>query len=353
MAVSRSGDDVACLVIAEAGVNHNGSEELALKLVVAAARAGADAVKFQTFRPETLVRPGAEKAAYQRARTGTGDQFSMLEALTLSESSHRRLFERCRELGIEFLSTPFDEAAADFLVGLGVRRVKVASGDLTNVPLLAHLAASGLPLIVSTGMATLEEVAEAVEVVSSARAERGFAAPLAQGLTLLHCTSNYPTALEDVNLRAMLTLRERFGLPCGYSDHTPGTLIAPVAAALGAVIIEKHFTLDRSLPGPDHQASLEPGELAQMIADIRAVERSLGSGEKVPRPCELTVRDLVRRSVTLRRPLRAGEALTREDLVVLRPGTGIPPRDLPRLAGRRVRRDLPAGAMLEWSDIEP
>ena len=328
-----------CFVIAEAGVNHNGSEELAAKLVDAAAESGADAVKFQTFSPEKLVAPGAETAAYQRQNTGATDQLEMLKALALSQAAYARLKKRADDRGIEFMSTPFDVDSARLLVDLGVKRLKVGSGEITNLPFLSALAGFGLPLIVSTGMADMDEVAEAVAAVRRDR------------LTLLHCTSNYPAKAEDVNLRAMIALRERFSLPVGYSDHTEGTAISVAAAALGATVIEKHFTLDRSLPGPDHRASLTPLELARMVAEIRAVEAGLGDGVKAPRPAELPVRELVRRSVTLLRARRRGERIAAEDLTLLRPGRGIAPKDLARVAGKRAARDLPAGSTLAWEDL--
>jgi len=237
------------------------------------------------------------------------------------------------------------------LVRLGMRRLKVPSGEITNLPFLEVLAGFDLPLIVSTGMAELEEVGQAVETIAAARARRGLGVPLAERVTLLHCTSNYPARPEDANLRAMTTLRERFALPTGYSDHTGGTAIAVAAAALGAVVIEKHFTLDRDLDGPDHKASLAPDDLRRLVEEIRIVEAGLGDGIKAPRPDELPVRNLVRRSVTLRRARKAGERIAAEDLILLRPGSGIAPRDLARVAGKRAARDLPAGATLAWDDL--
>jgi len=342
---------MACFIIAEAGVNHNGSEELALRLVEAAAAARADAVKFQTFSAEQLVRPGTETAAYQRSNAGAADQFAMLKQLELPPTALRNLKARADALGIEFMSTPFDLSAARLLVGLGMRRIKVPSGEITNLPLLEDLAGFGLPLIVSTGMADLAEVDEAVAALGEARKRCGLEARREEWLTLLHCTSNYPAKPEDVNLRAMLTLQRHFSVPVGYSDHTDGTAIAVAAAALGATVIEKHFTLDRELPGPDHKASLAPLELAAMVREIRAVESSLGDGVKEPRAAELPVRELVRRSVTLARARRRGERIEAEDLVLLRPGNGIPPRDLARVVGRRAARDLAAGSTLVWEDL--
>jgi N,N'-diacetyllegionaminate synthase len=320
--------------------------------VETAARCGADAVKFQTFTAEKLVRPGAEKAEYQKRETGGGDQFGMLKALEMSEDMHRRLIQRCGELDIEFMSTPFDEEAADFLVSLGMKRIKVPSGEITNHPFLAYLAAQNVPMIISTGMATLDEVREAVDVVRRERVRLGQESDLKDYLTVLHCTSNYPAAFGDVNLRAMRTIANATGMPIGYSDHTAGTTISVAAVAMGAMVIEKHFTLDRNLPGPDHRASLEPDELAAMIKQIREVECALGSDRKEPTASELPVRSLVRRSVTTTVLVPKGEALTRDRVTLLRPGTGIPPKDLGRIIGKRAARDLAAGTTIDWSDLE-
>jgi N,N'-diacetyllegionaminate synthase len=341
-----------CYIIAEAGVNHNGSEELARQLIDAAVAAGADAVKFQTFKAESLVTPTAKKAAYQEVQTGEGDQFAMLKALELSDDAHRRLANYCNECGIEFLSTPFDEASAEFLIELGCRRLKIPSGELTNTPFLRFLAARGLPMILSTGMATLDEVGEAVALITRVREELGYREPLAEVLTLLHCTSNYPTPLADVNLRAMQTLGRTFSLPIGYSDHTAGVFVAPLARALGAEVFEKHFTLDRNLPGPDHAASLEPGELKQMVQAIRDADILLGSGEKVPTAPELDVRIAARRSVTLAKDVPAGTPLEFHMLTLMRPGDGIPPVALDKLVGQRLRRTMTLGDTLQWEDLE-
>lgn len=341
-----------CYVIAEAGVNHNGLLARALELIEAAAGAGADAVKFQTFRAETLVSEGTPRAAYQSRNAGEGDQLSMLRALELPERAYPQLYSRCEQLKLEFLSTPFDSASAAMLVGLGMKKIKVASGELTNLPMLRELATFGRPLILSTGMSTLDEVADAVHAIHEQWRARGIAAGAGM-LTLLHCTSNYPTEPREVNLRAMATMRKRFNLPVGYSDHTAGTAVAVAAVALGATTVEKHFTLDRGLPGPDHKASLEPGELARMVREIRCIELALGSGVKQPAPSEIAVRDLVRRSVTLLRGVAAGSVISEADLVLRRPATGIPPRDLERVIGRRAARALPADAVLHWEDLLP
>ncbi|MBU0564595.1 MAG: N-acetylneuraminate synthase [Gammaproteobacteria bacterium] len=340
-----------CLVIAEAGVNHNGSEELAFDLVNAAVAAGADAVKFQTFKAEKLVTRAAKKAAYQVTQTGVGDQFAMLKALELSDAAHERLAAYCDQSGIEFLSTAFDEESADFLVALGCRRLKIPSGELTNAPFVRYLASKGLPLILSTGMADLHEVAQTVIWIAEARERAGHGEPLREVLTLLHCTSNYPAPLSDVNLLAMQTLAEQFGLPVGYSDHTQGISVAPIARALGAVLYEKHFTLDRSLPGPDHAASLEPVELKQMVDSLRRTDVILGNGIKAPTTPELEVRIAARRSVTLARDVAEGVPLTAEDLCLMRPGDGIPPAALEQVLGRHLQLAMAAGQTLHWEAL--
>jgi N-acetylneuraminate synthase len=337
---------MGCFVIAEAGVNHNGRLDLALQMVQVAAQAGAQAIKFQTFSADDLVLPGTEKAAYQRAATGHGDQKSMLKALELNAADHARLYAACEAQGLEFMSTPFSLASVDLLADLGVRRFKVASGEITNFPLLRRIAAKGLPIVMSTGMAYEQEVAEAIDVLVAA-----FPVSLSDNLVLLHCTSNYPTADSDVNLRAMLTLRERFGRPVGYSDHTQGITVALTAVALGATVIEKHFTLDRDLPGPDHKASLAPDELGALIGEIRRVEAAMGRPEKAPTASELPIRELARRSIAVIRPVDAGAPLSGEDLAVLRPGTGIAPRHLEQIVGRRAGRRLQPGTLLRWDDL--
>lgn len=337
--------------IAEAGVNHNGDEDMALRLVETAAACGADAVKFQTFSAEKLVRRGAAKAEYQRRETGSGDQFSLLKALEMSQELHEQLLRRCAELGIEFMSTPFDEDAADFLLDLGMRRIKVPSGEITNLPFLRHLAAKGVPLIVSTGMANLDEIKVAVHTIETARREAGLGELDGEDLTILHCTSNYPAQCSDVNLLAMQSIRGETGLPVGYSDHTLGLAVSTAAVALGATVIEKHFTLDRELPGPDHKASLTADQLAALIGQIRDVEAALGSSVKAPTESERPVRELVRRSVTTAREIPAGAALTLDDLVLLRPGNGIQPGDLERVVGRTAARALAAGTTLQWQDL--
>jgi N,N'-diacetyllegionaminate synthase len=338
-------------IIAEAGVNHNGDEEMALALVEAAAKSGADAVKFQTFSADKVVRKGAETAGYQKQATGESDQHAMLKSLEMSQTLHQRLFDHCTRFGIEFMSTAFDEEALDFLVALGIKRIKVPSGEITNAPLLRHMAGKRLPLIVSTGMADLNEVVAAVDIIRETRTAKGLVEPLTKMVTILHCTSNYPTDSADVNLRAMNTMARATGLPVGYSDHTLGLAVSTAAVALGATVIEKHFTLDSELPGPDHKASLEPDQLGALVRQIRDVEVALGSDVKAPTASELPVRDLVRRSVTTVRNIAKGEAITANDIALLRPGTGIPPAQLDAAIGRRAARDIAADETLQWLDL--
>ncbi len=330
-------------IIAEAGVNHNGSLDLALELVSAAKACGADAVKFQTFRASELVTRTAEKAAYQRT-PGTGDdsQYAMLAALELDLDAWRRIQAHCREVGIEFLSSPFDEHAVDVLDELGVRVFKVPSGEITNLPYLEHLGAKGRPVILSTGMAWLGEVETAVRTLHGAGVH---------DLTLLHCVTEYPAPPEQINLRAMATLATAFGLPVGYSDHTAGIEIAVAAVALGATVIEKHFTLDTRMPGPDHGASLDPTSFTAMVTAIRSVELALGDGRKRPAPCELANLTVVRKSVVAARDLRAGERLERGDVTLKRPGSGIAPHELEHVVGRHAARDIAADEMIGWQDL--
>jgi N,N'-diacetyllegionaminate synthase len=330
-------------IIAEAGVNHNGSLDLALRLVEAAKASGADAVKFQTFRADLLATRSAHKAPYQERTTlNTESQFEMLQRLELDAAAHERLIKHCRQIGIQFLSSPFDAQSADLLATMDVPRFKVPSGEITNLPFLQHLARLGRPLILSTGMSTLGEVEEAVHVLQAAGAS---------DLTLLHCVTEYPAPYAEVNLRAMQTLKSAFGLPAGYSDHTPGIDIAIAAAALGAEVIEKHFTLDRSLPGPDHAASLEPIELQQMVAAIRHVEVALGTGIKSPARCELPNISVARKSVVAARALREGHKLATGDLDIKRPGTGLAPKLLPALIGRTLRVDLAKDEIISWDHL--
>jgi len=333
------GDGAPCFVIAEAGVNHNGDLGLAKKLVDAAAAAGADAVKFQTFTADRLAAPSAPKAAYQRATTGAAEsQLDMLRRLELSHAAHRELLAHCERQGILFMSSAFDEESADFLADdLGVALFKVPSGELTNLPFLAHLARTRRPLVVSTGMATLDEVDAAVRTITTAGT---------RDLVLLHCVSNYPAAPADVNLRAMATMAAAFGVPVGYSDHTLGLEVALASVALGARALEKHFTLDRTLPGPDHRASLEPDDLAALVRGVRAVEASLGHGRKEPAASEADTAAAARKSVVAARDIPAGTRLTTDAITLRRPGTGLPPSMAPAVVGRTAARDIPAGTLI-------
>ncbi len=332
-------------VIAEAGVNHNGDLGLALRLCEAAHSAGADAVKFQTFRAQDLVVPGAPTAGYQARQTGEQDQFAMLQRLELSEAQHRQIQTHCHAIGIEFFSTPFSLEAVDLLVGLGVKRLKLSSGELTHRALVEHAAATQLPLLMSTGMATMAEITEAVGWVHAARGHL-------RDVVVLHCTSSYPAPDETLNLRAMRQMADQLGVAIGYSDHSLG-IEAPLAAvALGAGVIEKHLTLDCAMPGPDHSASLEPEAFARMVQGIRRVSAMLGDGVKAPRPDELDTARVARRSVVVTQAIAAGSVLTADMLACRRPATGIAPRDLPRLVGRRVRQAMAPGAVLQWDQLD-
>lgn len=334
----RVGPGQPCFVIAEAGVNHDGDLEVARQLVEAAASAGADAVKFQTFTADRLVAVDAPKVAYQRETTPPREsQHAMLQRLELSLEAHRDLRDLCRARDVLFLSTPFDEASGDLLAALDVPAFKVASGELTNLPLLAHLAGKGRPIIISTGMAELDEIAEALAAARAAGA---------RDMALLHCVSQYPAPAAEVNLHAMQTMAATFDVPVGFSDHTLGTAVSLAAVALGASIIEKHLTLDRCRPGPDHRVSLEPGELKALVRDIRTVEAALGDGRKRPAPSEREMRRTVRRSLVAARDLPAGTRLTEDMIAIKRPGTGLPPAMCREVAGRWLKVDVSAGAVL-------
>jgi N,N'-diacetyllegionaminate synthase len=333
-----------CFVIAEAGVNHNGSLLTARSMVDAAAAAHADAVKFQTFQASRLVGPSARKAAYQERATGGGEsQLEMLRRMELSAESHRDLFAYCAERGILFLSTPFDQGSAEFLNELGVAAFKIPSGELTNLPFLERVASMGKPIIASTGMARLGEVESAVDAILRAGLRQ---------LILLHCVSSYPTTAADANLKAMETLRRAFGVPVGYSDHTMGLEVSFAAVALGACVIEKHFTLDRRLPGPDQQASVEPDELKALVAGIRNVEAALGHGRKEPAACERDTAEVARKSLIAAVDIPQGGRLGGECVVIMRPGTGLPPAMLPYIVGRIARRAIAAGEILDLEAFE-
>ncbi|HQT42460.1 MAG TPA: N-acetylneuraminate synthase [Halothiobacillus sp.] len=354
------------LVIAEAGVNHNGHADLAFALVEAAAKAGADVVKFQTFKAEHLIIPDAPKAEYQQRTTGAGEsQFAMLKRLELSLALHHELKAEAERHGLAFLSTAFDSGSLRFLVeDMGLKLLKLPSGELTNAPFVLEHARTGAELIISTGMATLGEVEQALGIIAFGRiaglsekpimaafqeayASADGQAALRSGVTLLHCTSDYPAAPETINLQAMDTLAAAFGLPVGYSDHSMGSAISIAAAARGACVIEKHFTLDCRMAGPDHAASLEPEALASMIRDIHAVSAALGDGIKRPQPAELSTARVARKSLAARVFIRAGETFTEENLAIMRPGTGMLPLHYWDVLGRPSRRDYDAGSLID------
>lgn len=352
-------------IIAEAGVNHNGSVRRAKELVDAASAAGADAVKFQTFRAEDVVTSFASKARYQKAGTGKGDgQLEMLKRLELNEKAHRALMSHCDKKGIEFLSTAFDLKSLELLVRLGLKRLKVPSGEITNAPLLLKAASTGKPMMLSTGMSTLEEVADALGVLAfgylgygRAPCVKAFKKAYASGagrdalkgkVILLHCTTVYPARFRDVNLRAMDTLRSAFSLPAGLSDHTEGIAVPIAAVARGASVIEKHFTLDRKLPGPDHTASIEPDELKHMVMAIRNVEEAIGSPVKKPAAGEIENITAVRKSLVASRKIKKGELFAKDNIAAKRPGNGVQPFLYWEFLGKKADRDFKKDEFLKW-----
>jgi N-acetylneuraminate synthase len=353
-------------VIAEAGVNHNGRLDLALRLVDAAADAGADVVKFQTFSADRLATSAATMAQYQKRNTGAAEpQIDMLRRLELDRASHVKLMERCAQRGIAFLSSPFDLESLAFLVDeLDLPTIKIPSGEITNGPLLFRIGQSGRRAILSTGMAGTAEIAAALDVlawgylgrtapngvdaVDGTRDLPQARALLAERVTVLQCTTEYPAPFDTINLRTMATLRAMFGLTVGLSDHSEGIAVAMAAAALGASMIEKHLTLDRSLPGPDHRASIEPDEFARMVQGMRAVTAAMGDGEKEPLPVELPNRAVARKSLVASRPIAAGATINSDDLTAMRPGTGISPMEFWRIVGSTATRSYQRGDLIEW-----
>lgn len=337
------GEAEPCFIIAEAGVNHNGDINLAKKLIDVAQEAGADAVKFQTFRAEELVTETAEKAEYQKETTSPAEsQFAMIKKLELTGRDFEELGAYAQRKGIIFLSSPFDNGSVDLVEKLGVPAFKVGSGEITNFPLLKHIARKKKPIILSTGMSTLSEVAEALEIIRN----EGVAE-----IILLHCVSSYPTKMEDMNLKAMATLKQAFGLPVGLSDHTLGITIPIAAVALGACVIEKHFTLDKNLSGPDHKASLEPGELKEMVAAIRDVEKALGNGVKRPTMEEAENKKVVRRSITAKVDIAKGTVITEEMLAIKRPGTGLEAKSMNLIIGGRAKENIKSGETITFSKL--
>jgi N,N'-diacetyllegionaminate synthase len=330
------------MIIAEAGVNHNGSLESAKKLIDVAAAAGADFVKFQTFRAETLVTQVAEKAEYQKELTNTNEsQFEMIKKLELDRKTHEELMEYCITKDIQFLSTAFDHDSIDLLAELDIPLFKIPSGEITNLPYLRHIGKMRKPIIMSTGMSTLDEVRDALNILLIEGVEK-------EQFTVLHCNTEYPTPMEDVNLKAILTIRDELGVKIGYSDHTLGIEVSIAAVAMGATVIEKHFTLDRTLPGPDHRASLEPEELKAMVLAIRNIEKAMGNGEKKPSPSEVKNIPIARKSIVAKKPIRKGELFSEENLTVKRPGTGISPMELDNILGKTALHDFNKDDLISW-----
>jgi len=350
--------DPKVFIIAEAGVNHNGSLSIAKKMVDVAVSAGADAIKFQTFHAETLVVSGAPKAQYQMKRTAKKEsQYAMLKKLELSFDEHRELADFCRRRHIEFMSTPFDAESVGFLKKMKVKRFKLSSGEITNAPLLLETARSKVPILLSTGMSTIDEIRTALGVlafgyfellgefpgrVNFERAFRRFGGSLAfrDRVTLLHCTSEYPAPYDEINLRAMDTLAETFHLPIGFSDHSCGISCAIAAAARGAVVLEKHFTLDRKMQGPDHHASIGPAELTELVNSVRQIQQALGDGKKIAMPSEKKNRSIGRRSLVASRAMNKGELFSEENLTAKRPGCGLSPMRYFDLLGKKTKFDL-------------
>ena len=329
------------VVIAEAGVNHNGDISIAKQLVDAAALAGADYVKFQTFSAERMVTPTAGKAGYQKQTTDASEsQYEMLKNLELSGEMHVQLIGHCRSRGIQFLSTGFDIESVNFLLSLGQKLIKIPSGEITNLPLLRHIGGFGFPIILSTGMSTIQEIGEALAILESAGALRS-------QITVLHCTSEYPAPMHEVNLRAMQSIADSFGVDVGYSDHTLGIEVSIAAVSLGAKVIEKHFTLDRNLPGPDHKASLEPVDLIGMIKAIRNIEVALGDGIKSPTSSERKNLSAVRKSIVAKCKIELGETFSNRNLEVKRPGDGVSPMNWDLIVDQKANREYQINEMIE------
>ena len=324
----------AVKIIAEAGVNHGGSLEVAKQLIDSAADSGADFVKFQTFRAEALVTRSAKKAEYQlRQEYGDDNQYGMLKNYELDQAGHVDLILHCRERGIEFLSSPFDLQSIDLLVDLGIQIIKTPSGEITNKPYLIHVARQGKPVVMSTGLSSFDEVSRALQILITNGLDE-------KGITILHCNSQYPTPIDEVNLRAMTSMKSAFGIPIGLSDHTEGITTPIAVVALGACVIEKHLTLDRSLAGPDHAASLTPEEFTEMVSSIRDVEKAMGDGIKRPSPGELKNLFAVRKSIVASKTISAGDLFSSENLAVKRPGSGISPMNWDNVVGTRSKWDF-------------
>lgn len=339
------GPGYPCLIIAEAGVNHNGDMEIARRLIDEAAEAGADAVKFQSFVAEELVTPDAPKAGYQVETTGaSGSQYPMLKALELNEEQQRILKAHCESKGVMYLCTPYENTSAEMLDRMDVSAYKIASTDTTNIPFLRFLAATGRPVILSTGMCSLGEIEESL----LALLEEG----LSGKIVIMHCVTEYPAPMEDANLRAIETMSKSFSCPVGFSDHSPGIGVSPWAVAMGACVIEKHFTLDRGMKGPDHRASLEPQELVDLVRTVRMVEQAMGDGVKKPSERETANRPLMRKSLVAARRLPAGHVIKAEDLACKRPGTGLPPSWFDRVIGKKTGREVLRNEVLGLHSID-
>jgi N,N'-diacetyllegionaminate synthase len=332
---------MSILIIAEAGVNHNGDLALAKQLIDAAAEAGADLVKFQTFSADRLATRQAKKADYQSVTTGSAEsQHQMLSCLELSANMHHELIAYCATRNIGFFSTGFDIESVNFLISLGINHFKIPSGEIINLPYLRHIGQFGKPVILSTGMSTMGDIEAAIDVLEQAGTTRSH-------ITVLHCTTEYPTPMAEVNLRAMQSMQAAFGVAVGYSDHTAGIEVAIAAAALGATVIEKHFTLDKNFPGPDHKASLEPDELKGMVSAIRNIEVALGDSIKRLTPSEIRNRPVVRKSLVASKSIKLAEVLSAENITTKRPGTGISPMSWDAVMGRKAVRDFEADELIQ------
>jgi len=331
---------VSVFIIAEAGVNHNGSIELAFKLVDAAIEAGVDAVKFQTYKSENLVSKNTQKAEYQKKTTNSSEsQFEMLKKLELSFDAYRKLNNYCQDKNIIFLSTPFDHSSINFLYELNLKFFKIPSGEITNLPYLRHIGSLAKQVILSTGMSTLKEVGDALAILIDSGTKK-------ENITVLHANTMYPTPMEDVNLRAMQTIQKEFDVSVGYSDHTIGIEVDIAAVAMGATMIEKHFTLDKTMRGPDHIASLEPKELKAMVTAIRNIEKAVGKNIKTVSPSELENKNIVRKSITAKCSIKKGERLTEDNLIIKRPGTGISPMNWDKILGTVAKNDYQADELI-------
>jgi N,N'-diacetyllegionaminate synthase len=331
---------MSVFIIAEAGVNHNGSVDLAKQLIDIAANSGADAVKFQTFKAENLVAKNTQKAEYQKQTTDASEsQFDMIKKLQLDVETHKELIAYCQDKNIMFLSTPFDHDSIELLSNLGLKIFKIPSGEITNLPYLRHIGSLGKQIVLSTGMSNLEEVEDALNILINAGTSK-------DNITVLHANTMYPTPMEDVNLNAMLTIQKELGVSVGYSDHTLGIEVDIAAVAIGASVIEKHFTLDKTMDGPDHKASLEPKELKAMVSAIRNIEKALGGDEKKPSPSESVNIEVVRKSIVANQNIKKGDFLTNENITVKRPGSGISPMQWDEVIGTSASKDYNADELI-------